>query len=125
MNDVAYRSHGDGKPRPYSATASFGGTVWACGQVPVAADGSIAETMTAQVEQVFANLDTVLYDAGSSRDRILKITVYLSDLGEFDEYNTAYLRMFDGLTLPPRTTVQVAGFRGQKRIELDAVAAAR
>ncbi len=51
------------------------------------------------------------------------MTVFLADLDEFDDYERAYQRRLAGHPLPPRTTVQVAGFRGQKRIEIDAVTA--
>lgn len=50
------------------------------------------------------------------------MTVFLADLDEFDEYDAAYRARLSGVTLPPRTTVQVARFRGEKRIEIDAVA---
>lgn len=122
---VTYRLHRDGDPRPYSATAAIGGMVWTCGQVPVASDGTMPETAAGQIEQIFANLDEVLEDAGSSRDRILKITMYIQDLGDLDELNAAYLRQFEGLSLPPRTTVLVAGFRTPRLVEVEAVAAVR
>ncbi|MGN6132837.1 MAG: RidA family protein, partial [Nocardioidaceae bacterium] len=54
---------------------------------------------------------------------LLKVTVYLADLADFDAYNDAYLARLASNPLPPRTTVQVAAFRGQKRLEIDAVAA--
>jgi 2-iminobutanoate/2-iminopropanoate deaminase len=51
------------------------------------------------------------------------VTVFLTDLGEFDAYDAAYCARLAGRPLPPRTTVQVASLRGEKRIEIDAVAA--
>jgi 2-iminobutanoate/2-iminopropanoate deaminase len=50
-------------------------------------------------------------------------TIYLADLSEFDDYNAAYLGRLEGIALPPRTTVEVARFRGDKRIETDGIAA--
>ena len=123
MTDVTYRSHQTGAPRPYSASATACGIVWACGQIPADADGSVPEAMGDQVRLAMANLERVLADAGSSLDRIVKMTVFLANLDEFDEYNAAYTACFEGMTLPPRTTVEVARFRGAKRIEIDAVAA--
>ncbi|MGY4544135.1 2-iminobutanoate/2-iminopropanoate deaminase [Arthrobacter sp. UYNi723] len=89
------------------------------------ADGSTPQSLHDQVNVVFDNLEKVLADAGADLSTILKITVFLANLDEFDEYNSAYLERFGDLTLPPRTTVEVARFRGQKRIEMDAVAATR
>ena len=125
MSEIQRRWHEDGKPRPYTATATFGGVVWACGQVPTKADGSTPETLGDQVDTVFDNLEQVLADAGADLSTVLKVTVFLADFDEFDEFNAAYLNRFAGVTLPPRTSVQVARFRGAKRIEMDVVAAAK
>ncbi|MFF2502450.1 RidA family protein [Streptomyces sp. NPDC058067] len=115
--------HPDGQARPYAAAAVFHQTIWACGQVPRSSDGSTPKDIRDQVRLTLDNLDTVLAAAGGSLATLLKVTVYLSDLTEFDRYNTAYLERLADVPLPPRTTVQVAGFRGDKRIEIDAVAA--
>lgn len=121
--NVTYLNHAKGPSRSYAASATYNGLVWACGQIPVREDGSTPESMAEQVELVFNNLEEVLYDAGSSLERILKINVFLADLDEFDEFDRAYRKRLDGNVLPPRTTVEVARFRGDKRIEIDVVAA--
>jgi 2-iminobutanoate/2-iminopropanoate deaminase len=121
--DLVRHDHADGTPRSYTASAVFGGVVWACGQVPRRQDGSIPETIGEQVAATVDNLEAVLVQAGSSLAHVLKLTVFLADLDEFDEYDAAYRARLSGVTLPPRTTVQVARFRGEKRIEIDAVAA--
>lgn len=123
MTDVTYQAHPDGAERSYAASAAVGDLVFACGQVPVADDGSVAPTIADQVRQALDNLERVLVDGGSSLDRLLKVTVFLADLDEFDEYDGAYRSRLAGLPLPPRTTVEVARFRGDKRVEVDAVAA--
>lgn len=112
-----------GAPRPYAASAALGGIVFLCGQVPSREDGTVPEGIAAQVTQAFDNMEAVLHDAGSSLSQLLKLTVYLADLEEFEQYNAAYLTRLDGCPLPPRTTVEVSRFRGEKRIEIDAVAA--
>lgn len=117
------RDHTDGVPRSYTASASHGGVVWACGQVPRRSDGSVPDSIEGQVEVVLDNLEAVLTAAGSSLALLLKVTVILADLEEFDAYDAAYCTRLAGVALPPRTTVQVARFRGEKRIEIDAVAA--
>ena len=123
MSGIQRRWHNDGKSRNYTATATFGGVVWACGQVPTKADGSTPALLADQVDSVFDNLETVLADAGADLSTILKVTVFLANLDEFDEFNTAYLNRLSAVTLPPRTTVEVSRFRGDKRIEMDVVAA--
>ncbi|OMH32562.1 RidA family protein [Tersicoccus sp. Bi-70] len=123
MSDVVRTQFADGRTRPYSASAAAGGTIFLCGQVPTRADGTTPADIAGQVRQAFDNLEAVLAEAGSTLSHLLKLTVYLADLDEFDAYNAAYLARLEGHPLPPRTTVQVAGFRGDKRIEIDAVAA--
>lgn len=123
MNAVARLAHADDKPRPYTATAEFAGVVWACGQIPADEHGNVPEAIGDQVTVALDNLEQVLTAAGASLSSLLKLTVFLADLDEFDEYNEAYQRRLAGHPLPPRTTVQVARFRGPKRIEIDAVAA--
>lgn len=123
MSAVDRLTHADGKPRPYSATATHGGVVWACGQIPVDDQGVVPEAISDQVTVTLDNLEQVLSAAGASLSSLLKVTVFLADLDEFDEYNAAYQQRLVGHPLPPRTTVQVARFRGAKRIEIDAVAA--
>lgn len=123
MPEIERHWHQDDKVRPYSAAAVFGGVVYACGQVPTAADGSTPTTMSGQVAAVFDHLEGILAQAGASLASLLKLTVFVADFDEFDEFNAAYLSCLDGCPLPPRTTVQVARFRGEKRIEVDAIAA--
>lgn len=125
MSTINRKQFTDGKPRPYSASATVNGIMFLCGQIPAAADGSVAAGLTEQVNQTFDNLEKALHEAGSDLSSLLKLTVFLADLDEFDEYNAAYLNRLTGHPLPPRTTVQVARFRGDKRIEIDAIAAER
>jgi 2-iminobutanoate/2-iminopropanoate deaminase len=113
----------NGKQTPYSAATVHNDVVYACGQVPVDADGDVADDIGTQVRQCFDNLERVLTSAGSDLAHLLQVTVYLADLGEFEAYNEAYLGCLSGRPLPPRTTVQVAAFRGAKRVELTATAA--
>lgn len=120
---VVRRDHADGVPRSYTASATHGGVVWACGQVPRRADGSVPVSIEEQVRVTIDNLEAVLSDAGASLATIVKMTVFLADLDEFAAYDAAYRDRLAGGPLPPRTTVQVARFRGDKRIEIDAVAA--
>ena len=123
MSTIVRTQFTDGKPRPYSASAATAGIVYLCGQIPARADGAVDPDIAGQVGQVFDNMEAALHNAGSSLSHLLKLTVFLADLDEFDAYNAAYLTRLSGHPLPPRTTVQVARFRGEKRIEIDAVAA--
>lgn len=123
MTDLVRTQFTDGHQRPYSASAAACGIIFLCGQVPTRPNGTCSEQISEQVEQTIDNIESALHAAGSDLSQLLKLTVYLADLGEFDDYNRAYLDRLSGHPLPPRTTVQVAAFRGRKRIEIDAFAA--
>lgn len=123
MSTITRTQFSDGEPRPYSASATTNGIIFLCGQVPTRPDGYVPTDIAGQVTQAFDNLELALATAHSDLSSLLKLTIYLADLDEFEDYNAAYLTRLDGYPLPPRTTVQVARFRGQKRIEIDAVAA--
>jgi 2-iminobutanoate/2-iminopropanoate deaminase len=123
MSAATRRLHPDGKPRSYAASTTVGDIVWACGQVPTDAAGGTPEAIGDQVRLALDNLAAVLADAGASLDTLVKTTVFLADLDEFDAYDRAWVERLSPHGLPPRTTVQVARFRGAKRVEIDAVAA--
>ena len=65
------------------------------------------EGIEAQTEQVFDNLAAVLAEAGTSLDRVVKATVFVTDLGDFAKLNAIYEQRF-GAHKPARSTVQVA-----------------
>lgn len=75
----------------------------------------------AQTQQVFRNLAAVLEASGSSVDHIVKATVFLADMNDYNVMNELYKKQFKG-DPPARTTVQVARLPRDARIEIEAVA---
>jgi 2-iminobutanoate/2-iminopropanoate deaminase len=82
---------------------------------------SIVPSIEAQTLQVFRNLTTVLEASGSSVDHIVKATVFLADMNDYNVMNELYKKQFKG-DPPARTTVQVARLPRDARIEIEAVA---
>jgi 2-iminobutanoate/2-iminopropanoate deaminase len=79
--------------------------------------------ITAQTEQVFENLQVVLEAAGSSLAQVIKVNIYLTDIGDFDAMNQVFRRYFPQ-NPPARTTVGVAALaRADLLIEVEMVAA--
>jgi 2-iminobutanoate/2-iminopropanoate deaminase len=76
-----------------------------------------------QTEQVFANLRTILEAAGSSLARIVKTTVYLQRLDDFQAMNEVY-RQYVGELPPARATVEVSALPAGALVEIDAIALA-
>jgi 2-iminobutanoate/2-iminopropanoate deaminase len=108
---------------PYSQAVRAGGFVFVSGQIPLdPADGAlVAGGVAAQTERALLNLRAVLEAAGSDLARVVKTTVYLTDLGRFGEMNEVYARFFPGEP-PARATVQVAALPRGADVEIDAVA---
>ena len=82
-------------------------------------EGGIRE----QTERVMNNLSAVLQAAGSSLDRVVKTTVFLTDLADFADMNETYGRFF-GEAAPARSTVQVSRLPRDVRVEIDLIALA-
>lgn len=74
----------------------------------------------AEVEQVLANLDAIITAAGSGRDKVIKATIYLTDLAHFERVNALYGEFFEDHR-PARTTVQVAGLPKGALVEMEMV----
>ena len=86
------------------------------------ATGGLAADVAAQTEQCLKNVQTILAAAGCGLPHVLRCGVFLIDMGEFEQMNAVYARMF-GDHRPARTTVQVARLPGEGlRVEIDAVA---
>ena len=90
--------------------------------VTLGSDGSvIAHDIEVQTRAVFDNIRFVLEDAGSSWDRIVDVTVFLTDMADFDRMNAVYAEAL-GDVRPARTTVQVSRLPRPIHIELKVVA---
>ena len=107
---------------PYSQAIKANGLVFVSGQLALVpgekelVPGGIGE----QTEQVFANLKAILEAAGSSLDRVVKTTCFLSDLGNFSAFNEVYRRHFDS-GFPARSTFGVSLPAGVL-VEVEAIA---
>ncbi len=109
---------------PYSQAIVAGDLVFVSGQIPLdPATGAIIEgDVEAQTDRVMKSVEEILRAAGSSLDRVVKTTVYLADLGEFERMNRVYASYFADGPAPARATVQVSGLPKGVSIEIDAVA---
>jgi 2-iminobutanoate/2-iminopropanoate deaminase len=108
---------------PYSQVVQCGELLFLAGQVPLTAgsgplnDGDIV----AQTKQVLNNLKAVLEAAGCTMDHIVKTTIFLADLGDFEAVNKVYAEYFRE-PYPARSTVQVSKLPKGARLEIEAIA---
>ena len=108
---------------PYSQGVAADGFVFTAGQVPInPASGKVeAQTIEDQTRQVLTNVDAVLRAAGSGLDRVVKMTVFMTDLADFQAMNGVYAEFFPS-NPPARSAVQVVALPLEVQIEMEAVA---
>jgi 2-iminobutanoate/2-iminopropanoate deaminase len=110
---------------PYSQAIVAGGMIFISGQLPVDPETSmmVEGDIGGMTRRIFANLEAVLAAAGSSLAHVVKVTVFLADMNDFQAMNTVYAEFFPA-SPPARSTVQVARLPRDARIEIEAIALA-
>jgi 2-iminobutanoate/2-iminopropanoate deaminase len=107
---------------PYSQAIKAGGLVFVSGQIGLRpGESELVGGIAEQTEQVFRNLGSILEEAGSGLDRLIKTTVFLADFGDFQAMNEVYSR-YAGEMPPARATVEVAALPSDAKVEIEAVA---
>lgn len=110
---------------PYSQAIAAGDLIFVSGQLAI--DPTSGEFITGDIDamtrQIFTNIETILAAAGSNLSKVLKVTVFLADLNDFQAMNQAYATFFPS-NPPARSTVQVARLPRDARIEIEVIALA-
>ena len=106
----------------YSQAIKTGSTVYLSGQIPLVPDSMemVEGDMSAQIHQVFTNLRAVAHAASASMNDIVKLNVYLTDLGNFPLVNEIMAEYFDQ-PYPARAAVGVAALPRGAGVEMDAI----
>jgi 2-iminobutanoate/2-iminopropanoate deaminase len=110
---------------PYSQAIKTGGLVFVSGQISLLPDHAdvVGSTIQEQTEQIMKNLAAILAAAGSDLGRLVKTTVYLTNLDDFQGMNEIYARHV-GETPPARATIEVGRLPSGALVEIDAIATA-
>jgi reactive intermediate/imine deaminase len=117
--------HSDAAPAaigPYSQAVRQGNTVYLSGQIPLdPATGQLVEgDIAAQARRAFDNLRAVCAAAGGSFANVVRVGLYLTDLGEFAAVNAVMAEYFEA-PYPARSTIQVSALPRSAQFEVDAV----
>ncbi len=109
---------------PYSQAVISNGMVFVSGQIALDASSGevVGDTLDIQTRRVLDNLKAVVEAAGSSMDKVIKTTVYMTDLSAFNELNGIYAEYFFNEPYPARATVEVSALPKDVLVEIDAVA---
>ena len=126
MDKTAVRTENAPAPfqgAPYSQAIKANGLVFVSGQLGLKPGHTemAGDTIEDQTRQVFDNLEAILAEAGSGLDRIVKTTVFLASLDDFQGMNSVYAERV-GETPPARSTIEVAGLPSGALVEIEAVA---
>jgi len=107
---------------PYSQAVRAGNTVYFSGQIPLdpATGEIVAGDVTAQARRAFDNLKAVAEEAGGSLDKMVRLGLYLTDLGEFAKVNAVMQEYFQA-PFPARSTIEVSGLPKGAAFEVDAI----
>jgi 2-iminobutanoate/2-iminopropanoate deaminase len=115
----------DKAPRPvgpYSQVVKAGGFLFLAGQIPLTSENVMNEgDIAAQTHQVMNNLQAVLEKAGATLNHVVKTTIFLADLNDFEAVNQVYAQYFQE-PYPARSTIQAARLPKGARLEIDAIA---
>lgn len=107
---------------PYSQAVVVGNLVYTSGQIPIVPESGLIEAtdITTQTEQVMRNLSAVLEASGSSFEKVIKTTCFLTDIASFSAFNEVYAGYFT--TNPARSCVAVKNLPKGALVEVEVIA---
>ncbi|MFB6170214.1 MAG: Rid family detoxifying hydrolase [Haloarculaceae archaeon] len=123
MKDVIETDEAPAAVGAYSQGTTDGRLVFTAGQIPLTPDGELLddESVAVQTEQALDNVAAVLAEAGAGMEDVLKVTVFLADIDDFDEMNETYATYFE--TDPPaRSAVEAGNLPKGVAVEIEAIA---
>lgn len=123
MKRVIATSKAPGAIGPYSQAIIAGTMIYTSGQLPIDPETGemVANDITLQTRMCLKNVKAILEEAGSNMDKIVKTTVFLSDMANFVKMNEVYKEFFSG-DYPARSAFQVARLPKDALVEIEVVA---
>ncbi|MDR2101647.1 MAG: RidA family protein [Treponema sp.] len=123
MKKIIATSKAPGAIGPYSQGIMAGNILIISGQLPIDPEsGKMADSVEEQAKRSLQNIEGILQEAGLSRNDVIKTTIFLKDLGDFEGVNKIYGDFFAGCSFPARSTVEVARLPRDAAIEIEAMA---
>ena len=108
---------------PYAQAVQTNGLVFTSGQLPLdPATGAFPEGIQEQTRQSLTNVKAILAEAGLGMDRVIKTTVFLSDMNNFAAMNEVYATFFGEGGFPARSAVEVARLPKDALVEIEVIA---
>lgn len=108
---------------PYSQAIKYGNLIFVSGQIAInpSTNEFVNGNIDSQTKQVIENIKAILESAGSSLQKVLKVTIFITDMKDFDSINAVYSEYF-GSSLPARACVEVSNLPKGAKVEMEAIA---
>ncbi|MCF7822957.1 MAG: RidA family protein [Candidatus Marinimicrobia bacterium] len=109
---------------PYNQAVEINGMIFTAGQIPLDPETGVlvSSSFADRVHQIMKNLQAILNEAGSDLSKVVKTTIFVTDLGHYAELNAIYGEYFNGENAPARSAVQVAALPLGTDVEIEMVA---
>lgn len=109
---------------PYNQGITFSNFIFTSGQLPIDPNTGeiVKDNIETQTTQSLKNIEAILMSQGSSLNKIIKTTIYLSNIKDFEKMNETYEKFFDDCNYPSRTAIEVAKIPKNALIEIEAIA---
>lgn len=107
---------------PYSQAIKFNNLIFISGQLPIDKEGKIKKSVQEQTLQSIRNIEAILKRVGLNLSNVLKTTVFLNDINNFNEMNKVYEKLFVA-PFPARSCIEVARLPKDAKIEIEVIAA--
>ena len=108
---------------PYNHSVRYGNLLFTSGQIALDLNGKlIQDTIENETHQVFKNLKAILGEAGLNFNNVIKVSIFLKNMSDFEVVNAVYAEYFESETAPARETVQVAKLPKDVNIEISLIA---
>ena len=124
MKKIVFTANAPAAIGPYSQAVSLDPLIITSGQLPIdpVTGGFPSEDIKEQTKQSLLNVKAILEAVGSGMDKVLKTTVFLTDIADFSAMNEVYTTFFPEGACPARSAVQVAALPKKAKIEIEVIA---
>lgn len=123
MKNIIHSAFAPAAIGPYSQAVVANGLIYTSGQLPINPEtGAFPAGIAEQTKQSLQNIKAILAETGVGMDRIIKTTVFLSDMENFGAMNAVYATFFPEGDCPARSAVEVARLPKDALVEIEAIA---
>ena len=122
--EIIYTTNAPEPIRPYNQAVKIGKTLYISGQIPLIPRRMelVNGDLEKETIQVMKNLEAILLEANMAFDNVVKTTIFLSDMGNFEIINNIYGKYFNPENAPARETVEVSNLPKYVRLEISVIA---